>query len=465
MIAKPKLHDVERTLGKKPPADIDAEMGVIGSAMLELSVMDDLVSIVRAEDFHDPAHQILFRHLLSMFESGKRFDLVLLSNRLNAANENEKVGGLANIQTIFESVPHHAHVKYYAEIVLAKSVQRSLINAGASIIRDAYEPSADFRKLVGDAEQRILGIMHSRGGNEAANIRDVISRAMERIGARVDGGHVQKGVSTGLEALDKLTGGLQNSELIVLAGRPSMGKTALAMNIVEAVGVRQSKPTLFVSLEMSQLELADRMLCSMSGINGHHIRNGSLSPNELDRLIETASMFNTSPLFIDDSSTRTVSEVAAAARRVRRREGALALIVIDYLQLLEPDNPRDPRQEQVARMTRRLKALARELNLPVLVLAQLNRQAEATNNNRPRLSHLRESGAIEQDADVVMFVHREEYYRQGEEKKQYAGQAEIIISKQRNGPIGDVRVSWESEFTRFVTAPPQEFPVFVGPFS
>jgi len=247
-----------------------------------------------------------------------------------------------------------------------------------------------------------------------------------------------------------------------------MGKTALALNITQNVALKLKVPVLFVSLEMSGLELADRMLCSLAEIDSLRLRNGSISQTERQRLVQKMSEISESPLFVDDSPSRTVTEIAAAARRIRRRQNALGMIVIDYLQLVEPDNPRDPRQEQVAKMTRRLKGLAREMKVPVLCLAQLNRQAEVAKENRPRLSHLRESGAIEQDADVVMFVHREEYFHSGEQRDQFAGQAQIIVAKQRNGPIGDLDLLWHKEYARFVnpaTKAYDEFEQFAPPNS
>jgi replicative DNA helicase len=283
---------------------------------------------------------------------------------------------------------------------------------------------------------------------------------MDRIEARLKGEHTLGGVETGFADLDQLTGGLHNSELIVLAARPSMGKTALAMNIAEHVAMTLQAPTLFVSLEMSSVELADRLLCSVARVNGHRLRNGTISHEDQARLVEKAGQLSQAPLFVDDSPSRTVTEIAAAARRVRRREGRLALLVIDYLQLIEPDNSKDPRQEQVARIARRLKGLAREMDVPVLCIAQLNRQAEDSKDHIPRLSHLRESGAIEQDADVVMFVHREEYYRRGEEQQQFEGQAEVKVAKQRNGPVGDIELVWRKEYTRFEDKAPERLQVF-----
>lgn len=452
---------VEALLGKQPPVSNEAEMGVIGSILLAPDVLDEVAMIVRAEDFHDTAHEKLYRHLLAMHESGRKADLMLLHDRLKTAGELEAVGGMAYIHQLFEAVTHAAHATYYAEIVRQKSILRALINASTAILRDSYEEGMDSKHLLSSAEQRIMGILDSRTSSMPSTIRSILQEAMERISARMDGSHSQDGVESGLIDLDRLTGGLHGSELIVIAGRPSMGKTALAMNIAESVAITQRKPTLFVSLEMSKIELADRMLCSIAKVNGHRLRNGTISTEELNRLVEKASEINEAPLYVDDSPSRTVTEIAAAARRIERRERGddpnkkgLACIVIDYLQLIEPDNPKDPRQEQVAKITRRLKGLAREMNVPLLVLAQLNRQAEASKDNRPKLSHLRESGAIEQDADVVMFVHREEYYRHGEEKKELEGQAEIILAKQRNGPVDDVKVRWLKDFTRFVNAAP-----------
>jgi replicative DNA helicase len=239
-----------------------------------------------------------------------------------------------------------------------------------------------------------------------------------------------------------------------------MGKTAFAMNVAENVALLESAPVLVVSLEMSGIELADRLLCSVARVSGHRLRNGTITQEERKRLVEKAMEISTAPLYVDDAPSRTVSEISAVARRIRQREKRLGMIVIDYLQLIQPDNPKDPRQEQVAKIARRLKGMAREIEVPVLCLSQLNRQAEDSKDHRPRLSHLRESGAIEQDADVVMFVHREEYYHRGDDAAQYAGQAEIIIAKQRNGPVGEVELVWEKEFTRFSDKAPERHSEF-----
>jgi replicative DNA helicase len=304
--------------------------------------------------------------------------------------------------------------------------------------------------MLSRAEERVFRILDTKGETQVRPVRDVLHDSLARIDARMQRQHAYGGLETGLIDFDDLTGGLHDSELMILAARPSMGKTALALNIAEHVAIDGAqKPVLIVSLEMSALELGDRLLCSRARVNSHRLRNGQLSAEDSRRLVQTAADVSRAGLFIDDSPSRNMTEIAATARRLKRQE-ELALVVIDYLQLIEPDNPRDPRQEQVARISRRLKGLARELCIPVLCLAQLNRQVEATRDNRPQLSHLRESGAIEQDADVVVFVHREEFYQTSEEDRaRVKGQADLMIRKQRNGPTGDIKLTWLHEFTRF----------------
>ncbi len=350
---------------------------------------------------------------------------------------------------VLHSVPTAANGTHYAEIVKNKATLRALIHSSTEILRDAYDGTTEAREMLSMAEQKIFAILDDRGAGELATIRDVLQEAMVRIDARMKHEHTIGGIETGFRDFDSLTGGLHDSELVILAARPSMGKTALALNIAEHVSLQLQTGVLFVSLEMSSIELADRMLCSSAEVNGQRLRNGTISNEDRRKLVEKAAEMSGSPLFVDDSPSRTITEIAASARRLKRKAG-LGLVVIDYLQLIEPDNARDPRQEQVAKIARRLKGLARELKVPVLCLAQLNRQAEASRDNKPRLSHLRESGAIEQDADVVMFIHREEYYQTNDEDRaKVAGQAELIIAKQRNGPIGDIKLSWVRDFTRF----------------
>ena len=438
-------------LQRQQPFDLEAEMGVIGSVLLLPEVSDDIASL-RADDFYDDANRKIYETLRDMHDTGEKIDITLLVSKLRTSGDYEKVGGAAYLAKLSASVPNAAHAVYYADIVTEKAVYRKLIASSTEILRDSYEQTSTAKELCAQAEQKIFAIMDGRSAQSVHSISDVLHEAMDRMEARLRDDHDTGGAESGFAQFDEITGGLHSGELIILAARPSMGKTALAMNIGEYVSITQQLPVLFVSLEMSGIELADRMLCSLARVNGHRLRNGTISSDDRERLIRKANEISQAPLFVDDSPSRTVSEIAAAARRIKRREGNLGLIVIDYLQLIEPDNSRDPRQEKIAR---RLKGIARELEVPLLCLSQLNRQAEDSKDHRPRLSHLRESGAIEQDADVVMFVHREEYYHRGDERAQFAGQAEIIISKQRNGPIGDVELTWEADFTRFSDRAPE----------
>ncbi len=446
---------------RQPPFNLEAEVGVLGSLMLMPETCDEIVNILRPADFFDESHSKLFQHIMDMHGAGKKIDMLLLRERLMASGDYEAVGGAAGLAEIFTSVPHAAHATFYANIVRSKATARNLITTCSELMSEAFRPEGDPETLLNDAEQKVFAIRESRQSNNLASIDEVLSDAMDRLDARVRGEGQEGTVETGFTDLDRMTGGLHASELVILAARPSMGKTAFAMNIAENVVLKSGKPTLFISLEMAAIELIERMLCSVAKVNGHRLRNGTLPADDRKRLVKIAGQLSTVPLFIDDSPTRNVSEIAGAARRIKRREKELGLVVIDYLQLIQPDNANDPRQEQVAKIARRLKGLARELKTPVLCLSQLNRQAEDSRDHRPRLSHLRESGAIEQDADVVMFVHRESYFKKSEpDSEQNETEALIIVEKQRNGPTGDVELHWERNFTRFSNRAPERYSEF-----
>jgi len=437
-------------LDRLPPQNLEAEKGVLGSLLLDQNLCDEVALVVRAEDFYSEANQKLFAHLMAMHDEGGRIDATLLLERLRSAGDLEAVGGAAYIAEVLHAVPHAANAVYYAKIVRHKATQRALIHAGTEILREAYEPTLEPEEMLSRAEEKIFAVQDQRSMDHIANIQDLLIEAFTRIDARMER-REGVGIPTGFQDLDKLTGGLHDSELVILASRPSMGKTALATNIAEYAALEAGVPTLFVSLEMAGLELTQRMLCSQGRIDAGKFRSGFISRDDRQKLTDATAKLSKAPLWIDDSPSRTCTEIAASARRWKRKH-KLGLVVIDYLQLIQPDNPNDPRQEQVAKITRRLKGLARELKMPILCLAQLNRQVEAgRETHRPRLSHLRESGAIEQDADVVMFIHREEYYYTREEamEKGIAGQAEIIVAKQRNGPTGDIKLAWLEKFTRF----------------
>ena len=363
----------------------------------------------------------------------RQIDMALLVERLKTAGDYDKFGGAGFLAEIARSVPTAANAVHYAQIVRDKSLLRGLIHSSTEILRDAYEDDSDPREQLNRAEQKIFSILSEGQTSTVISAHDLIHEAMLRIEQREKGEHKVAGVDTGFADLDEITGGLHDGELIIIAARPSMGKTALALNIAEYAATNLHVSTLVSSLEMSAIELADRLLCSSARVDSHRLRNGRATMEERKKLIESAAVLTQSPLFLDDSPSRTVLEISAVARRLKRTQ-KLGLIVIDYLQLIEPDNPKDNRQEQVARIARRLKGMARELNVPVVCLAQLNRQAEQTRDNLPRLSHLRESGAIEQDADVVMFVHREEYYLSPEEreKERQDGNPRGLLGRRRS---------------------------------
>jgi len=437
-------------LDRLPPQNLDAEKAVLGCLLLDSNLCDEIALILRPDDFYADAHVKLFRHLLAMHESGKRVDVMLLLEKLTQAGDLEAVGGADYLAEVAQSVPYASNAAHYARIVQEKASLRAVIHASTEILREAYDTTVEPKAIVERAEQKIFAVHDERTTDCVITVHDLMIEAFERIDALVERGE-GVGIPTGFTDIDRLTGGLHGSEFVVLASRPSMGKTALATNIAENVAIQSNIPTLFVSLEMARLELAQRMLCSQGHIDANKFRGGFLSAQDHQNLSKASAKLGTSSLFVDDTPSRTVTEIAAIARRMRRKQN-LGLLVIDYLQLVQPDDPSDPRQEQVAKMARRLKILARELKIPVLCLAQLNRQVEmGREGQRPKLSHLRESGAIEQDADVVMFIHREEYYQDREEAQNAGtdGMADILVAKQRNGPTGDVKLTWDSKFTRF----------------
>jgi len=441
-------------LDRIPPYDHDAELAVLGSIILNPDRLDDVALILTAEDFYDDANQRLYQCMANRHAAGKKLDVALLVADLKKAGEFEMVGGAAYLYRVSQSVPNAAHAKHYAGTVRELSIFRQLIAVGEELCQLGYEAHGEPQDALSQAERRVFAIADRSTEAKTTDVRAVMTDALDRLDARMKGEVTEGSVKTGFTDLDDMTGGLHPGELVIVAGRPSMGKTALAMNIAEHVGVDQALPVLVISLESSSQELADRLLCSSARVNSHRARNGIITKDERVRIVEAAGRLSQGKMLLEDSPNRSVAEIASIARRASRKGQQIALILVDYLQLIEPDNPKDSRQEQVAKISRRLKALGRDMNCPVLCLAQLNRQAEESKDHRPRLSHLRESGAIEQDADVVIFVHREEYFHRGEVAEQYAGQAELIIAKQRNGPTGEVELHWDKYFMRFSNLAP-----------
>lgn len=428
-----------------PPFSLEAEQSVLGAMFLEREAVLAAAEILQPEDFYRDAHRYIFQAILDLEEEGRPADLVTVTEALRRRDWLEKVGGLAFITTLAESVPTAANVEYYARLVEDKSILRRLIREATRIIQNSYEAADDARAILDDAEQIILRVSQYRDTSGFVQVKDIISDAYDRIEYLYQNKGGLTGIPTGFKDLDHLTAGLQPSDLIIIAGRPSMGKTSFALNVAQYVALEEKLPVAIFSLEMSREQLIQRLLCSEAGIDGQKLRTGFL--DEEDWLLLTAAMarYSEAPIYIDDSPIMTVMDIRAKARRLVQERGP-ALIIVDYLQLLDGRRAFDSRQQEITEISRGLKALARELTVPVVALSQLSRAVEQRQDKRPVLSDLRESGAIEQDADVVALIYRDEYYNPATDKK---GISEIIIGKQRNGPTGMIQLAFLKNFMRF----------------
>ena len=438
-------NDARGFQGKLPPQNLEAEMGVLGSILLMHEAIDEVGDVLKADHFYADRHQKLFAAVMGLYEGGVRgIDAVTLAEELDRRKQLDEIGGVEYLAKILEAVPNAAHAKYYAKIVRDRWIQRSLVYSCTEILEECYSGTGETEDVLRSAEQRIFGILENQEKVEKLALHDILIDAFDRIRARMELGGTISGLSSGFADLDAQLNGFQGSELIILAARPAMGKTALVCNIAESVVSDSKKPCLVFSLEMSKLELAERLLCIRAKVNGHRLRAGTLDEIEHEALMNAASELSEMPMFIDDQPGRTMPQIGAVARRLKRRFG-LSIIIIDYLQLIEPEDKNSPREQQVALITRRLKYLSKELHVPVIALAQLNRGVELREDKRPRLADLRESGSIEQDADVVMFLHRPAAY----DPEDRPGEADIIIAKNRHGPIGTISLSWLSDSMRF----------------
>ncbi len=431
-------------LERVPPHDREAEKSLLGSVILDPRKLDDVLAIMREPQvFHLCQHQQIFKQLLSMNQAGQALDTVLLAERLRSTGEFENIGGYEYLTELVNHVPSAANAVYYAQCVAEHARRRSLIRAGAEALRLGYDQQHPLDEAIAKVDGLLDGIDTS-AGSEPIKAEVAVFEAVEVLNRRV-AGKEPPALSTGLRDLDNLLGGLRPGELVIVSARPSMGKTALALNVADHVA-NGGQHVLFVSLEMSARELVERIISARSGVDGRNIQEGRLRGDERREFDQAAGDILGLPLWIDTPNQAGVFDIASKARRLHRKY-KLALIVIDYLGFVTADNPRDPRHEQVGKITRSLKRLARECGVPVMLLCQLNRETEKGGDHRPRLGHLRESGSIEQDADVVLFVHREEYYRPNE--PDVRGKAEIIIAKNRNGATGTVEVLWQAGITKF----------------
>jgi replicative DNA helicase len=422
--------------------------------IIDPACIGDVVEQVKTDAFYRIENQLIFDAIVALYEKnkGEGLDAVLLRDELEKRKQLDEAGGVDYIARIMESVPSSANVMYYAGIVKNKLLLREIIQAATEILDDAYNQAGETNEKLDRAEQRIFTITDKKVALAEIHLKDLVAEAFELIEKR-EGKHVT-GLPTGYPELNQLTCGLQNGEMIIIAGRPSMGKTSLALNIAEHIGADEKIPVAIFSLEMGKQQLAERFLCSKGQIDSQLVRKGMLNTEHYQKLVETCGLLSEAPIFIDDTAGLTPLELRAKGRRLKSRHN-IRCIIVDYLQLMSLGTGQaESRQQEVSEMSRYIKALARELNIPVVVLSQLNRSPEGREDHRPRMSDLRESGSIEQDADVVILLHREDYYHKGEEGYQGDNTAELIIAKQRNGPTGSVKLMFREQFTRFEPAHP-----------
>lgn len=432
------------SLGKVPPHNLEAEMSFLGSAVLDQEILGDSAEILKPNDFYSSQHQSVYEVLLELYDQGQGVDLVILKDALTRKGLLDKVGGVESLVTIAESVPSSANGMHYAEIVRHKSIVRQLIQTSTQIVQDCFTGAAPVDDLLDQAEQAIFDIASNRENRFSGEISDILRETFDKIDRMSESGGEIEGLSSGFYDLDNMTTGLQPSQLVIIAGRPSMGKTSFALAVAGHAAVREDKPVLIFSLETSRQQIAENMLCMRAGVDAHRLRKGEITEDEWPKLTDAADRLSASTIFIDDSPGLTPLTLKAKARRMKQKQG-LGLIVIDYLQLM--DAPRaESRQQEISIISRALKAVGRELDVPVIALSQLNRSVDAREDHRPRMSDLRESGSIEQDADIIMFLFREEYYEPTEENR---GMAQVIIAKQRNGPTGAVDLRFRGSCLRF----------------
>jgi replicative DNA helicase len=439
------------TEGPVPPQSIDAECAVLGALLLDPEAVGRAIEQLKGGEFYRDAHRKIFQAVVALFNKGERSDLITVSEELKRRGDLEAVGGPAYLSTLLDYGTTAANLELHGRIVYEKSVLRELIRAADQVKQECFAQAGETHDILDRAEQRIFAIADTRVRTGFVTLRELLMPTFEHIQKLFARGVHVTGVPSGYDDLDKLTAGFQSSDLIIIAGRPSMGKTSLAMNIAENAAIRHQVPVAVFSLEMSAQQLAMRLLCSQSGVSLHKVRTGRLTDRDWPDLTTGAGLLSQAPIFIDDSPTLSVLEVRAKARRLKS-EGRLGLLIIDYLQLLRPVMPAENRVQEISQMTRALKSLAKELDVPVIALSQLSRAVETrSSGGRPQLSDLRESGSIEQDSDVVLFVYREVVYKPDTPEP---GKALIIVAKQRNGPTDDVELTFLRDQTRFVPYSP-----------
>ncbi len=432
----------DRTL----PHNLDAERSVLGAVLLRNDAINAAVEVLQPEDFYREAHQLLLEHMIQLSEKGAAIDLVTLAESLTRAGALDKVGGPAYITRLVDGVPRSTNVEYYAQIVKEKATLRRLITEAGRIAADAYDADRDASEILDEAERSIFSIADARIGTGFTSLADLVDSALDTVERLQQFKSLVTGVPTGFYDLDTKTSGLQPSDLVIIAARPSMGKTSFVINMAQNAALEHGKVVGVFSLEMSKEQLFMRMLTSEARVDSQRLRQGMLLERDLPAIAQAAEKLSMARIFIDDSASIGVLEMRAKARRLKAEHG-LDMLVIDYVQLMQGRGRFENRQQELTSISRSLKGLAKELNVPVIILSQLSRAPDARADHRPQLSDLRESGALEQDADVVMFIYREDRYKGPEDED--TGEAEIIIAKQRNGPVGTVKLAFISDYTRF----------------
>lgn len=440
------MAEKDLNLEKVPPQNLEAEMSVLGSMLMEEEAIAQVVELLEEKSFYHKVHRKIFSAILDLYDKDRAVDLVTLTEQLRKQGDLEDVGGAAYLTSLVNSVPTAANVEHYARIVQEKAILRTLINTATQIVSDSYGQQQEVDLFLDKVETLVFNISQRRIRRDFIPVRELIHDSIELAETLTQKKQLVTGLPTGFTDFDTITSGLQPSDLIIIAGRPSMGKSALAVNIALHVGVKKKIPVAFFSMEMSKEQLVQRMLCSEARVDAHKLRTGFLESSAFTHLANAAGRLAESSIFIDDSPGISSLEVRAKARRLKSRED-IGLVIIDYLQLMQGRLRVENRQQEISEISRSLKSLARELSIPVIALSQLSRAVESREPPRPRLADLRESGAIEQDADLVAFLYREEYYKK--ETDENRGIAELNIAKQRNGPVGNIKLIFIKEYTKF----------------
>ena len=442
--------DYAQIASRIPPQNLEAEQSVLGSILLDNEALLKVLEILSPEDFYREAHRKIFLAMVEMFEKGEAIDIISLKDHLQMKKELDSVGGISYISSLAAAVPTAANVKHHARIIREKALMRGLVHAATEVIEMVYDGGLPADEMVDEAEKVIFEISDKRTTTTFSMMKDIIKDSFQMIENLYDSKRAVTGVPSGYRDLDEITTGFQRGDLIIIGGRPSMGKTTFALNIAQHVAIELGEPVAIFSLEMSKKSLAVRMLCAEAMVDANKVRKGFISKEDWHKLTTAAGRLAEAPIYIDDTSYLSVLEMRAKARRLKLEKGSLSLIIVDYLQLMKGRGNYERREQEISDISRSLKALAKELEVPVLALSQLNRAVEHRQDKKPSLADLRESGAIEQDADVILFLYREEVYDKEKKDPSKRGKAEVIIAKQRNGPTGEIPLTFLSSCTRFV---------------